>query len=141
MPNFANMWERIAQWWALLPDGGSGIALLLVELVVALTALGWAYNRGYRNTDRGPVLRLPLLTVAFGLGLLVKHVTQPWWLAAVLVVSVLVAGFLDRNNNGRGLALPVMLVAALLGYGLLISAASLTVVAMIAFVLSPVRKR
>lgn len=140
-PNLAAMWDRIAQWWASVPDGGSGIILLLVELVVALSLLGWSYNRGYRNTERGPVLRLPMLTVAFGLGLLVRHLAEPWWVAAALVVSILVAGFLDRNNNGRGLGLPVMLVAALLGHGLLISAAALTAVAMIAYLLSPVRKR
>ncbi|MBK9419996.1 MAG: hypothetical protein IPN44_02970 [Flavobacteriales bacterium] len=135
------MWERISQWWDLLPDGGSGIFLLLIELVVALTAMGWAYNRGYRNTERGPILRLPLLTVAFGLALLVKHLHEPWWAAAVIAVGVVVAGFLGRNDNGRGLGLPVMLVAALLGFGMLISAAALTLVAMIAYLLSPVKKR
>ena len=135
------MGERIAHWWHRMPDGGSGIILLLVELVVALTAMGWAYNRGYRNTERGSVLRLPLLTVAFGLGLLVKHLSEPWWAAAVIALSVLVAGFLGRNDNGRGLGLPVMLVAALLGFGMLISATALTLVAMIAYLLSPVKKR
>ena len=115
--------------------------MLLVELVVALTVLGWAYNRGYRNTERGPLLRLPLLTGAFGLGLVVRHVAEPWWLAAVFVVALVVAGFLDRNNNGRGLGLPVMLVAALLGRGLPITAATLTAVAVTAYLLSPVKKR
>jgi hypothetical protein len=135
------MWERLGQWWDAFPGGGSGTALLLVELVVALTVLGWAYNRGYRNTERGPLLRLPLLTVAFGLGLVVRHVAEPWWLAAVFVVALVVAGFLDRNNNGRGLGLPVMLVAALLGRGLPITAATLTAVAVTAYLLSPVKKR
>jgi hypothetical protein len=48
---------------------------------------------------------------------------------------------LGRNDNGRGLGLPVMLVAALLGFGMLISATALTLVAMIAYLLSPVKKR
>jgi hypothetical protein len=66
------MGERIAQWWHLMPDGGSGIILLLVELVVALTAMGWAYNRGYRNTERGSVLRLAVAYRGLRLGLVGK---------------------------------------------------------------------
>src|SRR5690606_18181822 len=67
---FAVMRERVGQWSQWIPDGAGDIAVLLMQLFIALTVIGWAYNRGFRAPERGPLIRLPLLTLSFGLALL-----------------------------------------------------------------------
>ncbi|MBK7286440.1 MAG: hypothetical protein IPI95_04660 [Flavobacteriales bacterium] len=138
---FAVMREQMDHWWRIFPAGTGDVVVLLVQLIVALAVVGWAYNRGYRAHDRGPLLRLPLLTVSFGLALLVRSFHQEWWQPLVIAFAVIVAGFFDRNDNGRGLVVPIMLIATLLGLGLILSALVLTVVALLVFMLSPVAKR
>ncbi|MBZ0205890.1 MAG: hypothetical protein K8H89_06160 [Flavobacteriales bacterium] len=138
---FAAMRQYVDQWRHLLPAGTGDVLVLLVQLIVVLTVVGWAYNRGFRAHDRGPLLRLPLLTLSFGLALLVRSFHQEWWQPLVIATAVIVAGFFDRNDTGRGMVLPIMLIATLLGLGLVLSALALTVVALFVFMLSPVTKR
>ena len=135
------MREQMEHWGRFLPAGTGDIIVLLVQLIVAVALVGWAYNRGYRAHDRGPMLRLPLLTVSFGLALLVRSFHMEWWQPLVIAFAVIVAGFIDRNDNGRGLSLPVMLIATLLGLGFILSALALMIVALLVFMLSPVTKR
>ena len=125
----------------MLPGGSGDLVILFLQLVVAVSLIGWSYNRGFRANERGSVLRLSLLTIDFGLALLLRHLHDQWWQSAMIVVAVIVAGFMGRNDNGRGLALPVVLVAALLGHGLVLSAIALTLVAIVLYLLSPVPKR
>ena len=131
----------VEQWWRMLPGGSGDLVILFLQLVVAVSLIGWSYNRGFRANERGSVLRLSLLTIAFGLALLLRDLHDQWWQSAMIVVAVIVAGFMGRNDNGRGLALPVVLVAALLGHGLVLSAIALTLVAIVLYLLSPVPKR
>ena len=135
------MRERIGQWSHLIPEGAGDIVVLLVQLFIALTLIGWAYNRGFRATERGPIVRLPLLTLAFGLALLVRHINSELWQPIMIAAAMIIAGFFDRSNNGRGMGIPIMIIASLLGLGFVLSALALTVVAVFVYMLSPVSKR
>jgi hypothetical protein len=129
------------QWWHMLPAGSGDLVALFLQLLVALMLLGWAYNRGFRARDRGPLIRLPLLTVAYGLALVVRHGHGHWWQPVILAAAIIIAGVLGRNEGGRGLGIPMVLLAALLGHGLVLSAMLLTAVAVLVYLLSPVPKR
>ena len=135
------MRTKLEEWWHLLPAGSGELVTLFLQVLVVLVLMGWAYNRGFRARDRGPLVRLPLLTICFGLALVVRNAHGAWWGTVILAGAILVAGFLARNDSGRCLGVPMVLVAALLGHGLVLSAAVLTVVAMIVYVLSPVPQR
>ncbi|HRN37825.1 MAG TPA: hypothetical protein PLV70_09990 [Flavobacteriales bacterium] len=135
------MRERITEWMHLLPEGTGGTLLLLVQLVVALTLVGWAYNRGFRPVERGPIIRLLLLIPAFGLALLVRHIHSEVWQPVLIAVAVIIAGFFGRTGNGRSMGVPMMMIAALLGLNLMLSAIVLTAVAVLVYLLSPVKKR
>ncbi|MBX2981939.1 MAG: hypothetical protein WBB32_16180 [Flavobacteriales bacterium] len=135
------MRERIGQWSHLIPEGAGDIVVLLVQLFIALTLIGWAYNRGFRATERGPIVRLPLLTLAFGLALLVRHIHSELWQPIMIAAAVIIAGLFSRSSNGRGMGVPLMLIASLLGLGFVLSALALTVVAVLVYMLSPVSKR
>ena len=135
------MRERIGQWSHLIPEGTGDIVVLLVQLFIALTLIGWAYNRGFRATERGPVIRLPLLTLAFGLSLLVRHIHSELWQPIMIAAAMIIAGLFDRSNNGRGMGIPIMIIASLLGLGFVLSALALTAVAVFVYMLSPVTKR
>lgn len=138
---FAAMRERMTGWLHLLPEGTGDAVVLLVELVVVLALVGWAYNRGFRPVERGPLMRLPLLTLSFGVALLVRHINTEPWQPAVIAAAVIIAGLFSRSGNGRGMGIPMVMIAALLGMGFVLSAVALTVVAVLVYMLSPVKKR
>ncbi|MBS1568125.1 MAG: hypothetical protein JST45_01665 [Bacteroidetes bacterium] len=135
------MRERLGHLWHLIPPGTGDALVLLIQLLVALALIGWAYNRGFRAMERGPIVRLPMLTVAFGLALVVRHVHSELWQTLVVAAAVIIAGFFGRNSGGRGIGVPMMLIATLLGLGFVLSACILTVVAFLVYFLSPVSKR
>ena len=138
---FAGMRERIAEWMHILPEGTGDVVVLAVELFVVLALVGWAYNRGFRPVERGPVVRLPLLTLSLGVALLVRHVHAEVWQPAIIAAAVIIAGFFGRGDNGRGMGVPMVMIAALLGLGFALSAIALTVTAVLVCLLSPVKKR
>ncbi len=131
----------MGQLWHLIPAGTGDIIVLLIQLLVALALIGWAYNRGFRAMERGPIVRLPLLTVAFGLALFVRNVHSELWQTLVVAAAVIIAGFFGRNDGGRGIGVPMMLIATLLGLGYVLSASILALVAFLVYFLSPVSKR
>ncbi|MBS1938383.1 MAG: hypothetical protein JST98_10350 [Bacteroidetes bacterium] len=135
------MRERITEWMHLLPEGTGAVMALLLQVFVALTLVGWAYNRGFRPVERGPIIRLLLLVPAFGLALLVRHIHSEVWQPVLIAGAVIIAGFFSRSGNGRGLGVPLMMIAALLGLDLMLSAIALTAVAVLVYLLSPVKKR
>lgn len=135
------MRERITEWMHLLPEGTGAVMALLLQVFVALTLVGWAYNRGFRPVERGPIIRLLLLVPAFGLALLVRHIHSEVWQPVLIAGAVILAGFFSRSGNGRGLGVPLMMIAALLGLDLMLSAIALTAVAVLVYLLSPVKKR
>ncbi len=132
---------RITEWLHLLPAGTGDVLVLLLQLMVALALVGWAYNRGFRLVERGPVVRLLLLLPAFGLALLVRHIHSEVWQPVLIAAAVIVAGLFSRGGNGRGPGIPLMMIAALLGLDLLLSATALTLVAVLVYLFSPVKKR
>ncbi len=125
----------------LLPEGTGDIAVLLLQLLVALVLVGWAYNKGFRPVERGPLVRLLWLTLAFGTALLVRHIHDELWQPVIIGGSVIVAGLFGRNSNGRGMGVPMVMIASLLGLGFVLSAMALTLVAVLVYLLSPVKKR
>lgn len=135
------MRERISEWKHLLPDGTGDVALLVLQLLVVLVLVGWAYNRGFRPVERGPLIRLHLLVIGLGVALLVRHIHAELWQPIVIAVSVIIAGLFDRSGNGRGMGIPVVMIAALLGLEYVLSAIALTVVTVLVYMLSPVKKR
>lgn len=135
------MRERITEWMHLLPEGTGAVLVLLLQVFVALALVGWAYNRGFRPVERGPVIRLLLLIPAFGLALLVRHIHSEVWQPVLIAGSVIIAGLLSRSGNGRGLGVSLMMIAALLGLDLMLSAMALTMVAVVVYLLSPANKR
>lgn len=135
------MRSRLIEWMDALPAGIGGSVVLFLQLLVAVVLIGWAYNRGFRPTDRGPMVRRPLLIIGYGLALVVQHVHNIWWQPAIIAAAVIVAGFFGRNSYARGLGVPVMLLATLLGYGLVLSAIALTTLTVLVLALSPAGKR
>lgn len=135
------MRERISEWKDMLPDGTGDVALLVLQLLVVLVLVGWAYNRGFRPVERGPLLRPHLLVIGLGVALLVRHLHSELWQPIVIAVAVIIAGLFDRSGSGRGMGIPLVMIAALLGLGFVLSAIALTVVAVLVYMLSPVKKR
>ncbi|HMN06547.1 MAG TPA: hypothetical protein PKD45_12540 [Flavobacteriales bacterium] len=135
------MRERIAEWKHMLPDGTGEVAVLVAQLLVVLLVVGWAYNRGFRPVERGPLVRLHLLVIGMGEALLVRHIHDELWQPLIIAAAVILAGLIDRSGYGRGMGVPVMMIAALLGLGFVLSAVALTVVAVLVYMLSPVKKR
>lgn len=135
------MRERISEWKDMLPDGTGDVALLVLQLLVVLVLVGWAYNRGFRPVERGPLLRPHLLVIGLGVALLVRHIHSELWQPIVIAVSVIIAGLFDRAGHGRGMGVPLVMIATLFGLGFVLSAIALTVVSVLVYMLSPVKKR
>ena len=120
-------------WWELFA--------LFCLLLIAVALIGWAWNRGLRPADRGPAVHWPLLITAYALLLLVRHVQDHMWSAVIIAVGVMVAGFFGRDGYPRGLWVPVMLLGALLGFGLNLSALLLTLTSALVLLFSTGSKR
>ncbi|MBL7981026.1 MAG: hypothetical protein JNL52_04370 [Flavobacteriales bacterium] len=109
---------------------------LFLLLVVVLALVGWAWNRGFRPADRGPLVSWSLLVSSFGLVLLLRHFDQG--LAASFIISggLVIGGLLGRAIEPRGLIIPVLLIAALLGLGLVMSALVLSAILVLVLLFS-----
>jgi len=120
-------------WWELFA--------LFCLLLVAVALLGWAWNRGLRPADRGPAVYWPLLVTAYALLLLVRHVHDHVRDAVIIAAAVMIAGFFGRDQYPRALWVPVMLLGALLGFGLNLSALMLTLASALVLLFSVGVKR
>lgn len=116
------MRTEVDRWLNAFSHGWVELLTLLGMLAVALVIIGWCYNRGFRPADRGPVLRLPVLIICAGLVVLLHYFRNELWPAIIIGSTVLIAGFLSRNVHPRGLWLPIVIMSALLGLGLHLSA-------------------
>jgi len=105
-------------------------------LLVALAIIGWCYNRGFRPAERGPLISWPLLLPAYGLVLLLRHMHDDLWSSMIIAGGLVLAGLLGRCNWPRGLWVPVMLLASLLGLGLNLSAIILSVIIALVLLIS-----
>lgn len=124
------------RWLGALFHGWVEVLTLFLLLTLVMALLGWAWNRGFRPADRGPLVPLSLLVPAFGMVLLLRQVegeVSAWIIAGGLVLG----GLLSRGLEPRALILPGLLIAALLGTGLVLSALLLAAVVMLVLVFSP----
>lgn len=124
------------RWLGALFHGWVEVLTLFLLLTVVLALIGWAWNRGFRPADRGPLVPTTLLIPAFGLVLLLRQV-QGDVSAWVIAGGVVLGGLLSRGLEPRSLILPVLLIAALLGTGLVLSALILSSVVVLVLLLSP----
>ncbi len=123
------------RWLGALFHGWVEVLTLFIMLLVALVLIGWAYNRGFRPADRGPVLPALLLVSSFGVVLLLRAFRDDLVAAGIIAAAVLLSAAIGRGTHPRGLWTPVVLLAALLGLGFNFSALVLTVVTTLALLL------
>ncbi|MDX9749659.1 MAG: hypothetical protein RBT71_01075 [Flavobacteriales bacterium] len=109
---------------------------LFVAYLVAVMVLAWCWNRRLRPVDRGSILPWPLLIGGFGLVLVLRHWPGGWAQAAAITAALIIAGLLARNVHPRGLWVPGVLLAALVGLGLHLSALLFFLVTVLAVLLS-----
>ncbi|MBK8499142.1 MAG: hypothetical protein IPL52_10055 [Flavobacteriales bacterium] len=110
------------RWLGALLHGWVELLTLFGILLLVLAVIGWCYNRGFRPADRGPLVPVQLLLVSYALILLLRHFRQDLWSAGIIAAAVLLSGFIGRSAHPRGLWLPAIAFAALLGLGLNLSA-------------------
>ncbi len=120
----------------MLFHGWVELLTLLLLYLSALTIIGWCWNRGFRPADRGPVVPLQLLLVGYGLILLLRHFEGELWPSVIIGGAVLLSGFIGRGTHPRGLWTPIILLAALIGLGLNLSALVLLVTIALALLFS-----
>jgi hypothetical protein len=124
------------RWLGALFHGWVELLTLFLLLTVLLALLGWAWNRGFRPADRGPLVPASLLVAAFGLLLLLLQVdgeVSAWLISGGLVLGGLLSGGLEP----RPLILPALLITALLGTGAVLSALLLAAVVFLVLAFSP----
>lgn len=129
------------RWLGALFHGWVELLTLFLLLLAALALIGWCWNRGFRPADRGPLVPLALLLTCYGLVLLLRFFKDDLWPSLIIAAAVIVSGMLGRSMQPRGLWLPVILMAALLGLGLNLSALVLTAIIALASLLGARQER
>ncbi|MBL7950774.1 MAG: hypothetical protein JNM62_03540 [Flavobacteriales bacterium] len=129
------------RWTGALLHGWVEVLTLFGMLLVALLLIGWCWNRGLRPSDRPGVIPWQLLITGYALALVLRHFKEGLWPAIIIAVGVMVAGVIARVGSHRGLWIPVMLLAALLGSGYNLSFLLLTLLIMLVLLLSAGRNR
>ena len=135
------MRSEAERWTGALLHGWVEVLTLFGMLLVALALIGWCWNRGLRSTDRSGVMPWRLLLTAYALVLVLRYFHEGVLPAVIIAVGVIIAGLLGRSGQHRGLWVPVMLLAALLGLGLNLSFLVLTVLIMLVLLFSAGRGR
>ncbi len=135
------MRSEAERWTGALLHGWVELLTLFVMLLVALVLIGWCWNRGLRSSDRGGLLPWQLLITAYALVLVLRYFKDGLWPSIIIAVGVVLAGFLGGSGQHRGLWVPVMLLAALLGLGLNLSFVVLTLLIMLVLLFSAGRNR
>lgn len=123
-------------WLGALFHGWVELVTLFAMLFVALALIGFSWNRGFRPADRGPMVPWALLLGGYGLVLLLRHFKEDLWSALIVALAVIVAGFLSRSTQPKGLWLPAIIIAGLLGMALNLSAMILTLATTLVLLLS-----
>lgn len=129
------------RWLGALFHGWVELLTLFGMLVIALGLVGWCYNRALRPADRGPLISWALLLPAYGLVVLLRHLHDDLWSSIIVAGGLVLAGLIGRGAWPRGLWVPVMLLAALLGFGLNLSAVVLTLVMAVVLLIGRGRER
>ncbi|MCB0764142.1 MAG: hypothetical protein R2815_00205 [Flavobacteriales bacterium] len=123
-------------WLGALFHGWVHLVTLFLMLLVAYAIIGLCWNRGFRPADRGPVVPWASLILGFGLVLLLRRFNEDLLAAGIIAVAVIIGGLLSRNAEPRGLWVPAMLIAVLLGLGSNLSALLLTTATALVLLLS-----
>lgn len=124
------------RWVGTLLHGWVEVLTLFLLLVMMLALVGWAWNRGFRPADRGPLVSWSLLVAAFGLVLVLRHFDHGLVPAFIIAGGLVMGGLFGRGIEPRGLIVPVLLVASLLGLGLVLSALVLCAVLVLVLLFS-----
>jgi hypothetical protein len=114
---------------------------LFLAILFCTVVLSWAWNRGFRAADRGSLLQPLLVIMSFGTALLLTHMKDHLYAAIVVAVGMLLAALLTKNERVKAPWIPMMILAALLGFDLKLSALVFLLGCTLLFGLSPVAKR
>jgi hypothetical protein len=125
----------------VLRDGWGQPVTLFLAILFCTVVTSWAWNRGFRAADRGPLMQPLLVIMSFGTALLLSYMKDHLHAAIVVGVAMIVAAFLARNERVRAPWIPMMILASLLGFDLKLSAAVFLIGSALLFGLSPVTKR
>ncbi len=135
------MRSEAERWTGALLHGWVELLTLFGMLAVALVLIGWCWNRGLRTSDRRGPLPWMLLITAYALTLVLRFFHHDLWPSLIIATGVIIAGLFGQADHHRGLWVPVMLLAALLGLGLNLSFIVLTVLIMLVLLLGAGRGR
>lgn len=135
------MRSESARWTGALLHGWVEVLTLFGMLLVALVFIAWCWNRGLRPSDRQGLLPWPLFLAGAGIALLLRHFHEGLLPAVIITAGVMVAGVIAKAGTHRGLWIPVMLLAALLGLGYNLSFVLLTLLIMLVLLISAGRDR
>lgn len=125
-------WDRTLGY---LYHGWWEVFTLFIMLLIAVALMGWAANRSERPADRGAIVPAFTFICAYGLLLLLHFRHDQLTHTVAISVAVLLAGALSARASKRTVWLPAILVGALLGLGLNLSAGMLTFAATLVLVL------
>jgi hypothetical protein len=125
----------------VLREGWGQPVTLFLAILFCTVVTSWAWNRGFRAADRGALMQPLLVIMSFGTALLLSYMKDHLHAAIIVSVGMLVAALLARNERVRAPWIPMMILAALLGLDLKLSAAVFLVGCALLFGLSPVTKR
>ncbi|MFZ1692163.1 MAG: hypothetical protein WAT74_03110 [Flavobacteriales bacterium] len=129
------------RWLGALFHGWVEILTLFALLLVAVALFSWAWNRGFRPADRGPLVSAPLLLAGTAMILLLRAFRDDLLPAIIIALGLVLAGLLGRSVQPRGLWLPVIAFAALLGLERNLSALAFGMVALLALLFSARQQR
>lgn len=129
------------RWLGALFHGWVEILTLFALLLVAVALFTWAWNRGFRPADRGPLVSAPLLLAGTAMILLLRAFRDDLLPAIIIALGLVLAGLLGRSVQPRGLWLPVIAFAALLGLERNLSALAFGMVALLALLFSARQQR
>lgn len=135
------MRSEAERWTGALLHGWVELVTLFGMLAVALVLIGFCWNAGLRASERRGALPLLLLMTAYALTLVLRFFHDGLLPSIIIAVGVTVAGLFGQRDHHRGLWIPVMLLATLLGLGLNLSFLVLTVLIMLVLLLGAGRSR
>ncbi len=126
------IWTGIFQGWA---EAATYFLLLLVVLAI----WGWAAQLGLRPADRKGLIPWPVVLICFAVVLVLRQFDGTWLQVGVMAAGVVVGGLLSRMAGRPLLWVPAVLLAVLMGMGLMLSALVLSVAGLLVLIFSPAR--
>ncbi len=116
-------------------DWRQGLVMVIV-LLFAQILLRWLLNRRSRPADRAVVLDPWLFIFSLGLFLLVRHLHNDLWNSVIIAIGMVAGGLFTSRGGGRTPWIPMLILAALLGFGIYLSALAFLVAASLVLILN-----